>query len=436
MTSQAAIGRSVLAAARRPGHPPLRPRNLARAQAIAMAAEVRDRVAGALVLDTKGITRKTEGRGGNDDAELLRLQWLGTQGHERKRMIAALREAGDNQLADRLAECSATFATYARADGKARVQPHRCDHAVCPRCVGHRTRATRERYEQHAARVQAEGGRIRFVTLTQPVREGEGWKKARARLLRQWARFWRRADAKKKITGGLRRIETTWATRCQGGHVHIHLAFEGSFWAHAELVEAWSESGEGISVRINEAYDSAELFKYLLKTAKAPHNRLVEYAHETKGVRNLEFLGTWRKPVADVVTEGDDDDKRPMPFFPVNVQALTEAAAMDADAARWRLALYGSTVRGQLADQADALQQLAEQSAGVRRVALVAEAERVRARSRDPDLAAWARAVLAARSCEMDARQEREHRRLQGELRRQAARDRKSKTVARSAPCR
>ena len=340
-------------------------------------------------------------------------------------------------MADRLGGCSSSFSTYASAQGAARVNPHRCDLAVCPRCIGHRTRATRARFDHHAERTcsssrpsqiltaprwasapeyeellsrnavrpfpgdelprqtghpvrlragtsVSERGMVRLITLTQPVRSADTWTQARARLLRQWARFWRSKRTRAKIDGGMRRVETTWSSKSQGWHVHIHFAAEGDRWEQADLVAEWQAAGEGSNVDIRQAGDPAELFKYLLKTSQAPAARLVEYARESRRARNLEMVGTWRDPIPEPT---EPEEKAPV-FFLVDAGAI-RAAASDAEDAHWRVAPWRPLL------------------------------------GPDVDPARWARSVWASRREAVARREDREVQRMQGEIRRRVHRMKK-----------
>ena len=168
-----------------------------------------------------------------------------------------------------------------------------------------------------------------MLTLTQPVVQGEDWAQAHGRLMKQWRGFWRDKRTRKKIRGCLRRIETTWSWKHKGWHVHMHVAYAGSFWRTEDLSEVWSSHGAGKIVDAREVYRSAELFKYLMKTAKAGSGSLVEYAVQSAGRRLLDLLGDWRKIQCP-------DDELDEDYFEVDRPTLERAVAKPMDA-RWIL---------------------------------------------------------------------------------------------------
>jgi len=142
------------------------------------------------------------------------------------------------------------------------------------------------------------------MTLTQPTIAGESLRDARARLRGRERKLRQRKAWKAHVDGALRVEEITWSEGAW--HVHFHYMYVGSYWDQAELTEAWSGCGDDgkCIVDVRAAYDVNELLKYSLKTAGVPEDRLVEWATEMTGVREVEFLGGWRGKGAD-----DDDQE-------------------------------------------------------------------------------------------------------------------------------
>lgn len=333
-------------------------------------------------LDTMGTSRKPSGITYKD------LLYAGDAPRERRRIASAFRSVAPGsefwpkrntleRRANRLEDCGKFLSTYADAKANARVAANSCDDAMCNRCSYHRTRKIRARYEAACAIERSAGRRIRMLTLTQPVVQGETWGQAQARLMRQWRRFWQHKETKKKITGALRRIETTWSWKSKGWHVHIHLAYAGKFWISEELGESWSRAGAGKIVDAREVYRDAELFKYLVKTAKTHRAGIVEYAIQSAGRRLLELLGTWKK--IQIPEEAEAENK----MFEVEKKDLVRAVK-DPESSRWIL-------NGILKhfDDPEPL-----------------------------DLARWAARVLSARDREIEKLSEREARRFQKEHKR------------------
>jgi hypothetical protein len=233
-----------------------------------------------------------------------------------------------------------------------------------------------------------------MMTLTQPVIAGETWAQSHARLMKQWRGFWRAKETKAKIKGCLRRIETTWSWKHRGWHVHMHVAYGGSFWRTEDLSDTWRRYGAGRIVDVREVYRDAELFKYLMKTAKASQGSIIEYAIHSAGRRLLDLLGTWR----DIVIP-DDDDQAAVETWEVCPKQLRRAVA-DPLASCW---ILSSMLR--------------------------------RFDSPDPRaLARWAARVLSARDREIDKLAEREIRRWNKEHKRSIARVARSRGAGLPSP--
>ncbi len=318
---------------------------------------------------------------------LHRAKWEGKQAAERRRLIDALRdgeipgapEAHERRqrIARELETCGDTWGTWASASGRGKVTPHHCDQAVCPRCANHRTRKIRHKYEWITTQPQENGEPpiVRMLTLTQAVIEGETWKQARRRLMAAWRRFWRDADTRAHIQGGMRRLETTWSLAGRGWHVHLHIAYTGEYWPQEEIAEVWDRCARTVAtldaprsfacsavvkmveagrldlppgerlntadqsgrvtlpagtryaafcvVDVRKVWSPVELFKYMIKTAKAPRSKLVEYVDQSAGSRCLELIGSWRK--VDVPEEAQPDEIDD-PFFQVDDRIIADIA--------------------------------------------------------------------------------------------------------------
>ena len=339
------------------------------------------------LLDTQGTNRQTS------ETTYLSLLATGDATRERRRVAAALRDipressfwakrAQLERRANRLEDCGRYLTTYATTKGSVKLAPNSCDDALCNRCSYHRTRKIRERFQIACGIERTANRRIRMITLTQKVIQGESWQESHARLMKQWRGFWRDKETRKKIKGCLRRIETTWSWKHKGWHVHCHVAYSGSFWRTQDLCDTWCRHGAGRIVDAREVYRDAELFKYLLKTSKASKGSIVEYAIQSSGRRLLDLLGDWRK-----IKLPDDPQENGDQSFEVDMSTIRRAAE-DPGAAKWILAGYLSHFE-------------------------------------DPDprtLARWARRVLACHAHEMDRLIEREARRHHKEHKRRIQR--------------
>ena len=290
------------------------------------------------LLDTNGISQQPA------ENVYLSALYSGDSPRERKRIARALRDvdpAGKwrehraplSSRANRLDDCGRYVATFADKAGAVRVVPNNCDDPLCNRCSWHRSRKIRARYHLAVAMERARGGRVRMMTLTQKVRPGESWAQSHARFMRGWRGFWRDKRTRAKVRGALRRIETTWSWKGGGWHVHAHVAYAGSFWATRDLSAVWASHADGKIVDVREVYRDAELFKYLMKTAKAHKDAIQEYAVQSHRRRLLDLVGTWREIKAPEPEEEGD------PMFPIEPRELRRAVA-DPGIARWALSSY------------------------------------------------------------------------------------------------
>jgi hypothetical protein len=287
-----------------------------------------------------------------DQARISHLLWEGVQGRHRRRVICALRDPGipgtveqrkkRARWAYKLEDCGTTWGTWASPAGRGKVTPHHCDQQVCPRCAFHRGREKWAKYE-HLTTIkdpitgEVTPKKIRLITLTQRVIEGETWGAAKSRLLSAFRRFWRDKVTRAHVTGWLRRIETTWSMKAKGWHVHCHLACEGTFWDQAEISATWARYADGEIVDVREVFKPSELFKYLIKTAHAPASKIVEYIEDSVRVRLLEFGGSWRS-----VEMPEEEAEEADPFFKVDAKIIREIATgkTPPEDAAWRVVIY------------------------------------------------------------------------------------------------
>lgn len=238
------------------------------------------------------------------------------------------------ERAHRMEECSRDWLFYANGSGQGHLHPVSCDDKSCPVCVPHRTRRVRKLIED---RLQADE-RVRFITLTQPVRPDESAADARARIIRSFSSMWRaQKHAAKKfgkdfenedemwrwlaactaddpapddspfLRGGLRRVEATWS-RSGGWHVHLHVLAVGRYVEQADLSAAWQKAGGGsiVDIRGVDHRAAAELTKYVLKVGGLPGERIVEWALAVDGTRDVQTFGSWfNLPLPPDETDGE-----------------------------------------------------------------------------------------------------------------------------------
>ena len=205
----------------------------------------------------------------------------------------------------RMAECSTTIQINCSAS-HASMSPNHCDVRACANCNVHRSRGALRRWGSIEDDVKGRGERLRFLTLTMRAVKGRTHGEARAIIMKAWRKLWRRKATRHYMRGVLRKLETTWSFENGWWHVHLHCVFEGRFWPQAELEGMWRDcigGDEDGGAFIKEAYDVKELVKYSLKHHKVPADKLVEWAQDMQGARELEFLGTWRGITYDEVQE-------------------------------------------------------------------------------------------------------------------------------------
>jgi hypothetical protein len=304
---------------------------------VALPVQIASEAKPSPLLDTNGIAQQP--------AENVYLSALGSgdSPRERKRIARALRavEPGGRfaahrahleRRANRLEDCGRYVATYADAQGAVKVVPNNCDDPLCNRCSWHRSRKIRARFQLAVAIERAAGRRVRMLTLTQVTREGESWAQTHARFMKGWRSFWRDPRTKKKIKGALRRIETTWSHKARAWHVHAHIAYAGAFWKTEDLSEVWSAHADGKIVDAREVYRDAELFKYLVKTAKTSTDKLQEYAVQSHRRRLLDLVGTWR----DIKAPEPETDSNLFEIEPATLRRAID----DPSIAKWVLSSY------------------------------------------------------------------------------------------------
>lgn len=231
-----------------------------------------------------------------------------------KRVMEAYAGSGDPSLVAqgrRMAQCSSTMQINCTAT-HASMSPNHCDVRACANCNIHRARKALRRWGILAEDVEQRGERLRFVTLTMRAEKGRTHGETRGIIKRAWQKLWRRKATRHYVHGAIRKLETTWNDEEDWWHVHLHLVYEGRFWPQADLEETWRDcigDGDNGGAFIEEAYDVKELMKYSLKHHKVPLPKVVEWAQDMAGVRELEFVGTWRGFVDDEVQEEATDEQ-------------------------------------------------------------------------------------------------------------------------------
>ena len=231
-----------------------------------------------------------------------------------RKVIRAYAMSGDETLerqGRRMAECCTKMQINCTAT-HASMCPNHCDVRACANCNIHRSRKAVKRWGIVDKEVKKRKEMLRFLTLTQRAVKGRTHGEARVLIIKAWQKLWRRKVTRHYIHGAIRKLETTWNYEGGWWHVHLHIVYEGMFWPQADLQETWRDCIGGVEdggAFIEEAYDVKELLKYSLKHHNVPEDKLVEWAQDMQGVRELEFLGTWRGIVDDEVQEEATDEQ-------------------------------------------------------------------------------------------------------------------------------
>lgn len=227
--------------------------------------------------------------------------------YHRRRIIAALKAAKLPRLqedARRMAECSQTVLLQGSAASPARIVPNRCDSRWCSLCNSHVHRKSRDRYERiKDLKDTMADGRLRFITLTQRVIEAEPVADTLKRLDAHWLKFRRSKFWRDHVVGCIARYELTWSNASNGWHLHIHVIASGWYMEQAELALHW---GGVVDIRAVTTREESEVFKYAVKSANLPADRIVEAATALFRRKLTRFYGDWLKikPV-DVVDQAE-----------------------------------------------------------------------------------------------------------------------------------
>ena len=190
----------------------------------------------------------------------------------------------------------------------------RCRDRLCPTCNRFRSAHVRSRITRL---VQSSNSR-RFLTLTMPSSDAP--LAQRIKEICEAFRRLRRTDAwKRHVTGGVAIIETKISKTDGHWHVHLHAIIEGSFFAHATLKAAWSQSvGSDAVCDIRAIHDAEKAVRYLTKYLAKDSDvdawtdeQLREYATAFHRVRTLITFGRWHNRKLDDEEEIDQAAELP-----------------------------------------------------------------------------------------------------------------------------
>lgn len=221
---------------------------------------------------------------------------------ERAKIIRALARSYGRSLerhARRLADCGRAARFYIDPDfGKVKPWIARCRSRLCPFCAKARSGALAGKLRKVLA--HARDPRSLVLTLkstNRPLADELARLKDSFRKLRR-VKAW-----KAHVTGGAYAVEVTYNPKTGQWHPHLHILIDGSYFPHAELVEAWNAAtGDSYIVWIEAVRDhgrmAGELAAYCGKpehVATWPAYKIHEYAYATRSARMFGTFGWFYK---------------------------------------------------------------------------------------------------------------------------------------------
>lgn len=233
---------------------------------------------------------------------------------ERRRIIEMLQGSFSGELkkrASRLRACCQVPRVIAAGDGSVRVAGMRCRDRLCPRCASIRARVAADKVRTLIARMNS----ARMLTLTirsseEPLREQLAALHAAFRRLRASSSY------KARVKWGVYTVELTFNAETRRWHPHIHLVFDGEYWAQARAQESWEAAVRDqaiCDIRALHDRDRAAKYvaKYLVKPgdfAKFDAETFEEFAIALHGLRLLSVVG--KQSAAKLGGDQEKDEPR------------------------------------------------------------------------------------------------------------------------------
>lgn len=185
-----------------------------------------------------------------------------------------------------------------KSTGKIRITCWHCHDRLCMPCQRRRSQALKDAIDYNA-----QGGRLRFVTLTEK-HVPEPLKNQLKDLREDFAKLRRSKLWKENVRGGISSVEVKLGDDGLW-HVHLHLILEGNYIDQEELSTAWfNATGDSHIVDIREVTNLDKASHYITKYITKPvdtgtlnnSEALSEFAEAIKGTRTYALLGKWKKP--------------------------------------------------------------------------------------------------------------------------------------------
>lgn len=211
---------------------------------------------------------------------------------------------------DRLYGCCRWPNVLATPSGQTGMSLGRCRDRLCPTCSLIRSRQTADRVHAAVARMDSP----RFMTLT--IRSaGEPLASLLQRLREGFRRLRQTREWQRRVRGGVYAIETTYREASGGWHPHVHLIWDGGYFAQRELSRLWLRcTGDSPIVDVRAIRSKRAVAKYVAKyVAKGvaamewPDDKIAEYGDAMHGARLLHTFGNLHGVKLDV------DESEPLP---------------------------------------------------------------------------------------------------------------------------
>lgn len=230
----------------------------------------------------------------------------------RQSTLSALRAADTSKATiERFCSCGSKAWVMQSASGEVRyrLSANRCRNRWCVPC-----QAEKRMTIQSNIRDACDGRDLRFMTLT--LRSADASLSSQVTRLRKSFRKLRQVrELRGRITGGVYFIELTRNADRKQWHPHLHILFEGSYIAHADLKRLWLQiTGDSFVVDIRKIPNSGVAAGYVSKYAGKPlpssivdeTSAFVEAMEALAGSRTFHVFGDWNdlqlsKPPADDV---------------------------------------------------------------------------------------------------------------------------------------
>jgi replication protein len=165
-----------------------------------------------------------------------------------------------------------------------------CSVRVCPHCCARRSKVLASRIDKFL--LGREQTALRYVVLSE--RSQVNLAKGLKLLWESWTRLRRSVCWKRKVKGCIVALEVTYNPHDYTWHPHLNVIFEGDYFPHEELRQAWIEAtqqrGEIVWISRVDAGTTKEMIKYVTKISDLIGNaealdRLLTAVHKKRFVR-------------------------------------------------------------------------------------------------------------------------------------------------------